>query len=191
MLVDWPQRSDAQAADVNYRERLEGSPGLTWEEKYLLQLGVLISLGRWETAIELVERGSAAGRLEYQALRRLLAEVTRALGLFGMNYFREFLVEALGDQPEWDPDQERLLAETQEASATVEEKAAGSKRLGASSVHVFRCGMALGLGFGEQAAEHLVESKLGPQQCRQVISILCHQYGFPMGLELARRLDGG
>lgn len=189
-MDDRPQRADAQASDVTYKERLEGKSGLTWEEKYLLQLGVLIALGRWDTAIELIERGSAAGRLEYPALRRFLAEVTRGLGLFGMNYVREFLMQALGDQPEWNPDQDKLLEETLEEGSTDEEKSAGVKSLGNSSVRLFRCGLALGLGYGEQAVEHLKETKFDPQQMRQVIGILSYQYGFPLGLELSRRLNG-
>jgi hypothetical protein len=190
-VFEWPQRADAQAADITYKDRIEGRAGLTWEEKYLLQLGVLISLGRWETATQLIERGSAAGRLEYPALRRLLAEVTRALGVFGMNHFRDFLVEALGNQPEWDPDQDQLLQETTEPSATDEEKSAGVKKLAERSIHLFRCGLSLGLGYGAQAAQHMLQSKLEEQPCRQVISMLCYQFGFPLGMELAMRLDGG
>jgi hypothetical protein len=106
-----------------------------------------------------------------------------------MNYFREFLVEALGDQPEWDPDQDRLLEETIEEGATDDEKSNGVKRLGRASIHLFRCGMALGLGFGAQALQHLHESGFDEAQYRQVVAILCYQYGFPLGLELARRLE--
>jgi hypothetical protein len=187
-VFDWPQRTDVQAADVTYRERREGRLGLTWEEKYLLQLGILMSLGRWETANELIERGSAAGRLEYPALRRLLAEVTRSLGPFGMRAVRDFLVKALGDQPEWEPDQDRLLVETQAPGCTDEEKANGAKALGANSIRLLRCGLALGLGFGEQAVEHLRGSDLGPHGLRQVVGLLAYQYGFPFGVTLCRGL---
>jgi hypothetical protein len=186
-VLDWPQKADAQAADVSFRERIEGKTGLTWEEKYLMQLGMLMSLGRWETAIELIERGSAAGRLEYPALRRLLAEVTRALGPFGMKTVREFLVMALGDQPEWEPDQEKLLEETRGDGANDSDKAAGVKNLGTTSIRLLRCGLALGLGLGRQAADHLHEAKLDPVQMRQVIAYLAYTYGFPFAIELSRR----
>ena len=104
---------------------------------------------------------------------------------------REFLVQALGDQPEWNPEQDRLLEETQAPGASDDEKSAGQKALGSESILLFRCGLALGLGYGEQAAEHLKETKFDAQQIRQVISLLAYQYGFPLGLELSRRLDGG
>jgi hypothetical protein len=188
-LVEWPQKTDSVASDVTYRERLEGKIGLTWEEKYLLQLGVLISLDRWEDATELVERGSAAGRLEYPALRRILAELTRGLGVSGMTSFRGFLVRALGDQPEWDPNQDDLLQESQLPGCTDEEKSTGNKALGNNSVQLFRCGLLLGLRFGEQAAEQLLDAKLEAQQIRQVVASLCYQHGFPIGMELARQLE--
>ena len=188
-MFDWPQRADAQAPDVSFRERLDGKSGLTWEEKYLLNLGILMGLGRWETANELIERGSAAGRLEYPALRRLLAELTRALGPFGMRAVREFLVKALGDQPEWEPDQDKLLEETRAPGATDADKTSGVKALGEHSIRLLRCGLALGRGFGEQAAEQLAEAHLDPSQLRQVFSLVAFQYGLPFGLELSRRVD--
>jgi hypothetical protein len=186
---EWPQRSDTQAADVSYRERLEGKSGLTWEEKYLLHLGFLMSLGRWETANELIERGSAAGRLEYPALRRLLAELTRALGPFGMRSVRDFLVKALGDQPEWEPDQDKLLDETHPDGCTDAEKVAGVKALGANSIRLLRCGLSLGRGFGHQAAIEVAKAAFDEPQLRQVIALVSYQYGFPFGEELSRRLE--
>ncbi len=168
-------------------EQKQNSTGIVWEEEFLLGLGMWF--GRdWPAAMRLLERGSAAGRFEYPALRRILAEVTSCLGNSGMRRLRSSLVQSFGQQPEWEPEFEKLLSEAQEPGAPPLDKQTGSKLLSERSLLLFRTGLALSHGFTQAAADFFQKGRFSPTERDDCLSLLRREFGSLAARELQNHL---